>query len=135
MKRLPKIGVSVVIIKDGKVLLGRRKTSHGSGTWQFPGGHLEFNEKVEDCAKREILEETGLKIKDVRYRTLTEDFYPELNKHYVTLFVTANYDSGEPTEREPEKSGDWNWFEWVKLPTPLFLPIENLLKQNFNPFS
>jgi 8-oxo-dGTP diphosphatase len=35
----PKVGVGVCIVKDNKVLLGKRKNSHGDGTWAFPGGH------------------------------------------------------------------------------------------------
>jgi 8-oxo-dGTP diphosphatase len=35
---------------------------------------------------------------------------------------------------EPEKCEGWEWFEWDQLPRPLFLPIENLLKQSFDPF-
>ena len=58
----PKVGLGVCIVKDNKVLLGKRKGSHGAGTWSFPGGHLEFQETWEKCAKREVLEETGLKI-------------------------------------------------------------------------
>ena len=65
MDERPKVGVGVIIIKDGKVLLGKRKNAHGEGSWSFPGGHLEFNEELFDCAKREVLEETGIKIKNL----------------------------------------------------------------------
>ncbi len=40
----PKVGLGVLIFKDGKVLLGKRKGAHGEGTWCPPGGHLEFGE-------------------------------------------------------------------------------------------
>lgn len=60
----PQVGVGVLILRDGKVLLGRRKGSHGAGCWSAPGGHLEFGEAVEDCALREALEETGLALSD-----------------------------------------------------------------------
>ena len=42
----PKVGVGVIIIKDGKFLMGWRKKSHGSGTWCPPGGHLEYGTSV-----------------------------------------------------------------------------------------
>jgi 8-oxo-dGTP diphosphatase len=48
----PLIGVAVIVIKDDKILLGKRKNSHGAGTWALPGGHLEFGESIKDCARR-----------------------------------------------------------------------------------
>src|SRR5205085_103309 len=52
-QRRPAVGVSVILLRGGLVLLGQRLASHGAGTWQFPGGHLEFGEAIEDCARRE----------------------------------------------------------------------------------
>jgi ADP-ribose pyrophosphatase YjhB (NUDIX family) len=60
MTERPKVGVAAIIIKDGKVLLGKRKSAHGQGTWNFPGGHLEYGESWQDCAKRETMEEAGI---------------------------------------------------------------------------
>jgi 8-oxo-dGTP diphosphatase len=48
----------------------------------------------------------------------------------VTLFVSAEYDSGELTVMEPDKCEQWQWFRWNSLPEPLFLPIRNFLKQH-----
>jgi 8-oxo-dGTP diphosphatase len=126
MKR-PAVGVAVVVIKNDRVLLGRRKSSHGSGSWSFPGGHLEFGESVENCAKREVLEETGIVITNVRYGPFTNDFFRDEQKHYVTLFTLADYGSGGEEVREPEKNDCWSWYGWNELPQPLFLPIRNLL--------
>ncbi len=131
MGKRPFVGVAVIVIKDQKVLLGKRKNSHGSGTWQFPGGHLEFNESIKDCARRELFEETGIKIKNIRFGPYTNDIFQKEKKHYITLFVVADYDSGVLELKEPEKCEKWDWFEWGKLPEPWFLPIKNLLKQNF----
>ena len=129
----PEVGIGVCVIKDGKVLLGKRKNSHGGGSWSFPGGHLEMYETWEDCAKREVLEETDLRIKNTKFAGVTNDFFPEEDKHYVTLFIIAYYDSGELKTMEPEKCSDWNWFSWENLPQPLFRPILNLIKQGFDP--
>lgn len=134
MDNRPKIGVGVIVIKDDKVLLGKRKNAHGEGTWCFPGGHLEFNEKIEDCAARETKEETGIEIKNIRMASFTNDIFEKEQKHYVTLFVIAELSSGTPKIMEPEKCESWQWFNWDDMPRPLFVPIQNLLKQDYNPF-
>ena len=131
----PKVGIGVIVIKDNKILMGKRKNAHGDGTWSFPGGHLEFNEELEDAARREVLEETGIKIKNIRIGTFTNDIFEREGKHYITLFLISEHDSGEPEIMEPESCEKWEWIEWNDMPEPLFIPIQNLLKQNFNPFN
>ena len=134
MEPRPKVGLGVIIIKDHKVLLGKRKNAHGAGSWCFPGGHLEFGESYEDCARRETAEEAGINIKNIRFVTATNDIFPEEKKHYITIYMLADHDSGEAKIMEPERQLDWQWFSWDNLPSPLFIPMQNLLKQGFNPF-
>ncbi len=131
----PKVGVGVALIKDGKVLLGKRKNAHGEGTWSFPGGHLEYKENWDECAYRECLEETGLSIKNIRFGTVSNDVFDEEEKHYVTIIMLADYDAGQLRVMEPEKCEQWKWFIWDKLPEQLFLPIKNILKANYKPLS
>lgn len=126
----PKVGVGVLIYKDDKVLLGLRKNSHGSGTWHPPGGHLEFGESVEETAIRETLEETGLNIKTLKRGPWTNDIFMEENKHYITVYMVATEFEGQPEVKEPEKCECWQWFDKDNLPSPLFLPLQNFLKQN-----
>jgi 8-oxo-dGTP diphosphatase len=133
MFQRPLVGVAVIIMKDHNVLLGKRKMSHGDGTWALPGGHLEFNETIEDCAKREVFEETGLFIKNIRYGTFTNDIFINDQKHYITLFVLSEYDHGIPELKEPDKCHEWGWFSWGNLPEPKFLPLKNLLMLGFDP--
>ena len=134
MDNRPKVGVGVVVIKDGRVLLGKRKNAHGEGDWCFPGGHLEFNEELEECAKREVMEETGVKIKNIKKGTFTNDMFKKEGKHYITLYVISEHDEGEAKVMEPNRCEKWDWFEWGNLPEPLFLPLKNALKEGFNPF-
>jgi 8-oxo-dGTP diphosphatase len=134
MEKRPFIGVGVYIIKNNKVLLGKRKNAHGPGTWCPPGGHIEFGELIEEAAKRETQEETGITIKNIKRGTYTEDFFKHEKKHYITIAVIADYAGGEVKIMEPEKCEKWEWFGWDKLPQPLFLPVENAIKQGFNPF-
>ena len=131
MVKRPLVGIAVIVVKDNRVLLGKRKNSHGDGTWAFPGGHLEYNESIEDCAAREVYEETGIRIKNLRLGSYTNDIFDNEDKHYVTLFVIAEHESGTPALIEPQKCDIWEWVEWPPDIQPLFLPIKNLLKQNF----
>jgi 8-oxo-dGTP diphosphatase len=134
MENRPQVGVGVFVIKDGKILMHKRKNAHGDGTWSFPGGHLEFGEEVDDCARREVAEEAGITIKNVRMGIFTNDIFEKEGRHYVTLFVISDYDAGEVQIMEPEKCEKWEWFDWNSLPEPLFVPIQNLKKINYNPF-
>lgn len=133
MSDRPAVGVAVIIVKEGNVLLGKRLNAHGAGTWAFPGGHLEKNETIEACAKREVFEETGLVLGPVRHAAFTNDIFLNEGKHYITLFVLADHKGGSPVLKEPQKCARWDWFDWQDLPDPLFLPFENLLKQGFLP--
>jgi len=117
-----RIGIGVMILKDGKVLLGLRKGSHGLGEWAFPGGHLEYMEAFEDCAKRETLEECGVEIQNIRFQLLASlrHYRP---KHYVHVGLIADWKSGEPKVLEPEKCGKWEWHDLENLPS-LFRPSQ-----------
>lgn len=125
----PRIGVGVLIFRDGKILLGRRLGSHGEGDWSAPGGHLEFGETPQQCAAREVREETGLILGTTTQGPFTNDFFHAEQKHYVTLFVLAYAASGTPQRCEPEKCAGWQWFDPADLPQPLFAPLRSLLAQ------
>lgn len=134
-KNIPRIGVWVLIRKDWKILFGKRKNSHWNWFWAFPWWHLEFNEEIEDCAIREVMEEVWIKIKNLNIIWVTNDIFYQENKHYITIFVTCDYDSWDLKLMEPEKCEKWEWFDKDNIPSPLFLPIQNLMKKSFSPFS
>jgi len=125
--RHPRVGVGVIVRREGRVLLGLRKGSHGAGTWALPGGHLEFGESVEACAARETEEETGLRLGPIRLGPFTNDVMHTEDKHYVTVFVVAEAELGDVELREPHKCERWAWFAPSALPKPLFQPLQSLL--------
>ena len=130
MNKEVRVGVAVVIRRDGCILLGERIGSHGSHTWATPGGHLELGESIEECAKREVLEETGLVVESFTKLGFTNDIFDQEGKHYVTLFVLTECTQGAPQVTEPNKCLQWKWCSLDDLPQPLFLPMNNLLAEN-----
>lgn len=123
----PQVGVAVIIAREGRVLLLKRKGSHGAGTWAPPGGHLEFGETLEECAMRETLEETGLVISDVQFVAITSDVFASEQKHYLTVWMEGTHTSGQAAVAYPDKVEEVAWVPWDELPQPLFLPFQNLL--------
>jgi 8-oxo-dGTP diphosphatase len=123
----PKVGVGVIITRGDSVLLLRRKYVHGAGSWSTPGGHLDFGETPEECAIREVQEETGLVVRSVRYRAITNDVFEAEGKHYITIWMEAEYAGGEPLVNDASEMSEVGWFTWDALPQPLFLPLQHLL--------
>lgn len=128
VKPIPRIGIGVIAENaDGLILLGKRKNAHGEGCWGPPGGHLEFGETPIECGMRELREETGLSLHNPREIAFTNDIFKEYNKHYISIFIHG-YIEGECQLLEPEKCAEWQWFSWSRLPEPLFLPLNTLVK-------
>ena len=125
----PRVGMGVLVInKNNQILLGKRKAKHGLSTWGTPGGHLEFMETFEDCAIREVLEETGLRILNPEFFALTNDFFCNDNKHYVSIFMKAIYQEGQEVQNiEPHNFEKWQWFYINELPSDLFWPLKQLV--------
>ena len=115
----PRVGIGVMIFKDGQVLLGRRKGSHGAGEYAFPGGHLEHLESFEDCARREVQEECGVEVTNLRFQFVANvtTYAP---KHYVHLGLIADWQRGEPEVLEPDACESWAWYDLTYPPAPLF---------------
>jgi 8-oxo-dGTP diphosphatase len=128
-----RVGIGVLLFNpEKKLLLGKRINSHGDGMWAPPGGHLEFGESFEECAIRELFEETNITIETPRFVSLTNDIFHSENKHYISIFMGKNLAS-HPTiiNNEPHKIAAWDWFPLNALPENLFLPLQNLLTQPY----
>lgn len=115
------VGIGVMVFKEGKVLLAKRKSELGQGEYCWPGGKMEYLESFEECARREVREETGMEIANIRFLRLLnlKHFAP---KHFVDLELVADWAGGEPQLLEPDKFEPWQWYSLDELPEPLFYP-------------
>lgn len=125
----PRVGLGVMILKGRQVLLGKRKGSHGAGEYAFPGGHLEYMENFESCARREVREECGIEIENINFQFIANitHYAP---KHYVHINLLADWVGGEPRTLEPDKSESWHWYRLDTWTQPLFAMCE-LARQSY----
>ena len=136
------MGVGVIVVRDGKILLGKRKGAHGANTWAVPGGRMDSYEKSsgvfvqeqpEETARRELLEETGLKVLSAAIVARTVHYFEELDEEHISIYVQVEIADGEPVVMEPNKCHEWGWFNWCHLPHPLFPLFKHYVNAAFLP--
>ena len=123
----PAVGVGVIVQRGEDVLLVLRRHVHGAGSWSTPGGHLEGGETPEGCAVREVLEETGVAISNVRFCGVTNDIFAAEGRHYITLWLQAEYAAGTPSALATHELSAVEWWPVRALPEELFLSLRHLL--------
>jgi ADP-ribose pyrophosphatase YjhB (NUDIX family) len=141
-ERLMLAGASVYVYRDGRVLLQRRKDD---GCWSDHGGCVEIGEKVEDAAKRELFEETGLSANSLELIGVFSGeemlhTYPNGDKVYIVAvsFLCEDF-SGEPLG-ETDETSELKWFPMDGLPeniSPLnkltFVGFIEKIRQKYGP--
>ena len=117
----PLVGVGVIIIREGKILLAERKGSHGENTWASAGGHLEFRETLEECARREALEEFGIHIQRMTFLCVSN--IVAYDRHYMDIEFLGDLGIQIPKIQEQDSFANLQWFALSELPSPLFEPV------------
>jgi 8-oxo-dGTP diphosphatase len=115
----PRVAVGAVVINQDKVLLVLRNKAPANDRWAIPGGSVHLGETLQDAAEREVLEETGLRIKagEVIYTfdTIHRDSSGRVQYHYVILDLAATaLDPNQPLT-PADDAGDAGWFSWTEL--------------------
>lgn len=126
------VGVCVLVEKDRRFALIRRRGAHGEGTWSTPGGHIDFGEKAIDAARREVKEEVDLEIGELQIDGFTEDYFKAEDRHYITIWLSARWVSGELPE-SGEEFTESGWFKEGDFPEPWFLPLKNFMEGEMHP--
>ena len=128
-----KVGVTAIAVRNKKVLLGLR--GHGCETakneWAYPGGRIDFGEYPLTAISREITEETAMTVHtdSLEFLQWVNEFFPEENKHYISLVFLAKDLHGDPHITEPDKCKEWKWFDPNDIPDNTFWPArENIQK-------
>ena len=115
---MPRVGVGVAFVREGRVFLARRQGSHGDATWGSAGGHLELGESLEECARREALEELGVTVGELRFLCVSNIL--AYGKHYVDIEFLGEIGGQEPQLAEAGEFSESGWFPLDDLPQPLF---------------
>lgn len=123
---ITRVGVGVLVVRDKKLLLGKRSGKHMPGLYAAPGGHLEYGESFAQCAAREVMEETGLLVTDLHFLMIGN--YDFSGKHYVDIDMVAYSNHGEPKVMEPDKVESWHWYGLDELPSPLFVVTARMIE-------
>jgi len=113
------VGVGAVILgQDNRVFLAKRgaEARNERHRWEFPGGSVEFNERLEDALVREVREEYGFEVVVERLLDVVNHIIPDEHQHWVSPTFLCRYQSGTPSIREPHKCEQIGWFELDRIP-------------------
>lgn len=111
----PIIGVAVLIYNEsGKILCLQREREPGKGLIGLPGGFVDIGESIEEAAKREVKEETGIEIENL---TLIDNIpnsyiYSEMNQYPLDFYFTAKM---KPESTLKEQKGETSHLRFVSL--------------------
>ena len=94
----PIVGIGVVVLRPGAVLLVRRGKPPNQGAWSLPGGAQELGETVEQAARRELHEETGLAVGPLHLAAHVDAIHHDqdgrVRYHYTILDFAASWTGG-----------------------------------------
>jgi 8-oxo-dGTP diphosphatase len=124
------VGVGAVIVNDlGQLFLSLRGplSRNERGLWEFPGGALEFGEKLADALQREIFEEYGIEIEVGDLLDVVDHILPAERQHWVSPTYICRIKFGTAAIREPGKCSQIGWFYPEELPANLTM----ITKENF----
>ena len=121
------LGIECYVKKDGKYLMLHRNINKKimPGVWMAPGGKIESNEGIFECARREIMEETGLTIKNLKLRAVGLGLLKDIHTEMFFYLITADYAEG--VLKQNDEDGKLVWLTKEEI-----LKLDNLLAELYN---
>lgn len=116
---VPGLGCGLAILREGKLLLYRRRNAPEAGCWSIVGGKVDHMERAIDSARREAQEESGLSVGAIELLCISEQIIEDERQHWLSLIYVTEDFAGEARVMEPEKLPEFGWFPLDALPTPL----------------
>ena len=111
----PFVGVGVVVLRGDEVLLVQRGKAPNKGQWSIPGGKQRLGETVMQAVHRELLEETGVKIKQAALLdvvdVIMQDDNGKIQYHYTLVDYQAEWLSGECRSGDDADAVKWVSFD------------------------
>lgn len=126
----PSIGVATVVVKDGKIAIGK-DTRKGDTVYGVPGGHWENGETLKECAMREVQEESGIVCKSPTLISVYDFYRSDKEKSYVTIGMKADYTSGNFSNLDQEGRMDWNWYTPDEAMRLNLFPADKILIERY----
>lgn len=117
--RRPGVGCGAAILRDGRLLLARRRKQPEADHWGLPGGKVDWGEPIREACAREIAEELGLAITPGRLLCMADTIDRGDGMHWTAPVYLVEDAVGEPRILEPDKMSDLGWFALDALPSPL----------------
>lgn len=107
----PQVGVGAIVFHQNRVLLVKRGQAPNKNQWAIPGGRIKLGETLQQAAEREILEETGIRIKAgepvFAFDLIQHDHEQQCQWHYVVVDLSAEYLSGDPVAGDDATEACW----------------------------
>ncbi|MBA7708452.1 GDP-mannose mannosyl hydrolase [subsurface metagenome] len=112
---VPLVGVELIVHKDNKMLICKRKVGPGKGKWALPGGRVQKDETLQHAVLRKAKEELGIEVKIDKQLQVNEAFFPGVY-HYVVIEYLVSPVDDKPIQLDMQHSE----YKWVESPDELF---------------
>ena len=127
-------GVGILVIKEGRLLLGKRKNISHSGYLGIPGGNIDIGENITQAGERELEEEVGIIATNSKLSSVTSTYHSDNDQLFFGFCLVVTSFEGNIKNMEPERCEGWGFYDVNDLPENIFAPhqafIDNHLAES-----